>query len=214
VPPPTCPDCGGPSSGLRRCAACHAAHGTFQGLLRTVGVLGDEHVPAIYQRASEEQRRALLAGLMDADGTVTTAGELQFTATSRRLAEDVRELVVGLGYRCSTTTRTVRGRRPESSTAYTVNFTCEDEVFRLDRKRLLHKERSAECGHRDRPAVRRRRPTRRERGRAVRRGGQRRPPLPRRSVDGAPRTTRPWDWISPAPARSSTASPARCSRWR
>jgi replicative DNA helicase len=151
VPPPSCPDCGGPSCGLRRCAACHAAHGTFQGLLRTLGVLGHKHVPGIYQRGSEEQRRALLAGLMDTDGTVTTTGNLQFTVTSRRLAEDVRELVVGLGYRCSTTTRTVRGRRPESSTAYTLNFTCEDEVFRLDRKRLLHKERSAERGHRERP---------------------------------------------------------------
>ena len=151
VPPPSCPGCGGPSSGLRRCAACPAAHGTFQGLLRTVGVLGHKHVPGVYQRASEEQRRALLAGLMDTDGTVTTTGNLQFTVTSGGLAEDVRELVVGLGYRCSTTTRTVRGRRPESSTAYTLNFACEDEVFRLDRKRLLHKERSAEHGHRERP---------------------------------------------------------------
>ena len=151
VPPPSCPGCGGPSSGLRRCAACPAAHGTFQGLLRTVGVLWHKHVPGVYQRASEEQRRALLAGLMDTDGTVTTTGNLQFTVTSGGLAEDVRELVVGLGYRCSTTTRTVRGRRPESSTAYTLNFACEDEVFRLDRKRLLHKERSAEHGHRERP---------------------------------------------------------------
>jgi replicative DNA helicase len=151
VPPPTCPDCGGPSSGLRRCGACHAAHGTFQGQLRTLGVLGDKHVPAIYQRGSEEQRRALLAGLMDTDGTVTTTGNLQFTVTSRRLAEDVREIVVGLGYRCSVTTRTVRGRRPESSTAFTLNFTCEDEVFRLDRKRLAHKERSAAHAHRLRP---------------------------------------------------------------
>ncbi len=125
--------------------------GTVQGRLRTIGVLNDKHVPPGYLRASEDQRRALLAGLMDTDGTVTTTGNLQFTVTSRRLAEGVRELVVGLGYRCSVTTRPVRGRRPESSIAYTLDFTCEDEVFRLDRKRLLHKERSAAHAHRRRP---------------------------------------------------------------
>ena len=119
--------------------------------MRTIGVLNDKHVPPGYLRASEDQRRALLAGLMDTDGTVTTTGNLQFTVTNRRLAEGVRELVVGLGYRCSVTTRPVRGRRPESSIAYTLNFTCEDEVFRLDRKRLLHKERSAEHAHHRRP---------------------------------------------------------------
>ncbi len=136
---------------MRRCAACHSRHGTVQARLRTIDVLHNKHVPIGYQRASEEQRRALLAGLMDTDGTVTTTGNLQFSVTSRRLAEDVRELVVGLGYRCSVTTRPVHGRHPESSVAYTLNFTGEDEIFRLDRKRLLHKERSAEHAHRLRP---------------------------------------------------------------
>ncbi len=151
VPPPACPDCGRPSSGLLRCSACHAHHGTVQGRLRTIGVLGAKHIPIRYQRTAEPQRRALLAGLMDTDGTVTSTGNLQFCVTSRRLADDVRELVVGLGYQCSVTTRPVRGRRPESSIAYTLNFTCEDEIFRLDRKRLLHKERSAHHSHLRRP---------------------------------------------------------------
>ncbi|MDN5860165.1 MAG: replicative DNA helicase, partial [Pseudonocardia sp.] len=134
----------------RRCAACHLRHGTVQGRLRTLGVLGAKHIPIAYQRASEGQRRALLAGLLDTDGTVTSTGNIQFSVTNHRLAEDVRELVSGLGYRCSMTTRSVPGRRPETSTAYTVNFTCQDEVFRLDRKRFLHKERSA-GQHRRRP---------------------------------------------------------------
>ncbi len=90
---PRCPDCGGPSAGLRRCAACHADHGTFTSLLRGLGVLGDKHVPAAYLRASERQRRALLAGLLDSDGTVTAGGSVQFAATSAALAEGFRELV-------------------------------------------------------------------------------------------------------------------------
>ena len=112
---PTCPDCGGPSSGFARCQACHRDHGTLQGLLRSLGVLGDKHVPAAYLRASEAQRRALLAGLLDTDGTVTSTGNVQFAVTSRRLAEGVHELVLSLGYRCTMTSKQVAGphaRRP------------------------------------------------------------------------------------------------------
>jgi replicative DNA helicase len=61
--------------------------------------------------------------------------------TSRRLAEDVRELVLSLGYRCSMTSKPVNGRSEASSTCYMVNFTTPDDVFRLPRKQLLHKER-------------------------------------------------------------------------
>ncbi|WP_373312134.1 replicative DNA helicase [Asanoa siamensis] len=140
-----CAGCGevtsGTANGSRLCAACYHSSGSFTGLLRHIGVLGDKHIPQHYLRASERQRRALLAGLLDTDGTVTTTGNAQFTSTSRRLADNVHELVVSLGYRCSITTRRVNGRRPETSTAYTLNFTTTDDVFRLARKRLAHDER-------------------------------------------------------------------------
>ena len=42
-----------------------------------------------YLRASEAQRRALLAGLLDTDGTVTAGGAVQFSVTNQRLASDV-----------------------------------------------------------------------------------------------------------------------------
>ena len=140
VPPPTCPDCGRPSSGMAQCQACRNHHGTVQGVLRTLGVLGNKHIPTAYLRASEAQRRSLLAGLLDTDGTVAPSGAVQFSVTSRRLAEDTRELVVSLGYRCSLTTRPVKGRTAASSTAYTLTFSTTDVVFRLERKRLRHKE--------------------------------------------------------------------------
>jgi replicative DNA helicase len=79
--------------------------------------------------------------MMDSEGTVGPGGDVQFTATSRRLAEDLYELVVGLGYHCTVATRAVQGRRPESSTAYTLTFCTTDDIFRLERKRLDHKER-------------------------------------------------------------------------
>jgi replicative DNA helicase len=139
----TCPDCGGPSSGLLQCQQCRNEHGTVKGLLRTLGVLGDKHVPMAYLRASERQRRDLLAGLLDTDGTVTPGGCVQFAVTNRRLAEDVRELIAGLGYRVRMSTKRVRGRSEESSTCFTLTFTTDDEVFRLERKKLVHKERCA-----------------------------------------------------------------------
>jgi replicative DNA helicase len=137
---PCCPDWGGPSSGLARCATCRAEHGTVQGLLRTLGVLGDKHVPAAYLRASEGQRRDLLAGLMDTDGTVTSTGNLQFAVTSERLAQGVHELVLTLGHRCTVTRNAVRGRHESSSTCFILNWTTDERVFRLERKHLLHKE--------------------------------------------------------------------------
>ncbi|MGN6330843.1 MAG: replicative DNA helicase [Motilibacteraceae bacterium] len=141
VPPPTCPDCGSPSSGLRRCDACHRSHGTVQAILRALGVLHDKHVPSAYLRSSESQRRALLAGLLDTDGTVTPGGCVQFAVTSERLARDVHELIVSLGYRCGWSRKPVKGRTPESSVCHTLTFSTDDDVFRLERKRLLHKER-------------------------------------------------------------------------
>ncbi|GHJ12343.1 hypothetical protein TPA0908_03380 [Micromonospora sp. AKA38] len=140
----TCVDCGGSTRALRenqavrRCAECHERGGSFLALIRRIGVASDKHIPQDYLRASEAQRRALLAGLMDTDGTVAPAGNLQYTSTSKRLIEGVAELVVSLGYRCSITERRVRGRTEDSSVAYTANFSTPDPVFRLERKRAAH----------------------------------------------------------------------------
>ena len=91
----SCPDCGMPYSGeAQRCAACYADHGSFTALLRKAGVLGDKHVPAAYLRASETQRRELLAGLLDTDGTVVKGvGSCQFAVTNKKLADSVYEPV-------------------------------------------------------------------------------------------------------------------------
>ncbi len=141
---PVCPDCGRPSSGLRQCETCRRHHGTAQAILRSIGVLGNKHIPAQYLRASQTQRRALLAGLLDTDGTVTSTGSAQFSVTSRRLAADVRELVISLGYRCGWSEKRVRGASAASSVAYTITFTTTDDVFRLERKRITHRERRPE----------------------------------------------------------------------
>ena len=141
MPDPTCPDCGRPTAGKRRCQECHHDHGTLQAQLRTIGVLGSKHIPTEYLRASQEQREALLAGLLDTDGTVTNVGCVQLTTTSARLRDDYYELIVSLGYRCGVSPKRVKGRTEASSTAYTLSFSSDRDVFRLERKNLVHKER-------------------------------------------------------------------------
>jgi replicative DNA helicase len=107
-------------------------------------------VPACYLRASEAQRRALLAGLLDVGGAVASTGSIQLAASSRQLAEDARELVLGLGYRCAMTARPVKSRTGASPAArYLVSFATEDQVFLLSSKQHLHKER---IGHNPRHA--------------------------------------------------------------
>ncbi|MHA7172425.1 replicative DNA helicase [Arthrobacter monumenti] len=119
--------------------------GSFQAILRRESLLGNKHIPGIYLRASVKQRRELLAGLLDTDGTVTGVGCVQFSVTHRRLADDARELIHSLGYRTGWSEKPVRGRSDDSSTAYTITFSTDDEVFGLHRKKVLHKERNCKA---------------------------------------------------------------------
>ncbi|HKD98358.1 MAG TPA: replicative DNA helicase, partial [Micromonosporaceae bacterium] len=66
---------------------------------------------------------------------------VQYTSASRALAEGVFELVVSLGYRCTIAYRRVRGRAGAMSTTFVLNFSTVDDVFRLERKKLAHKQR-------------------------------------------------------------------------
>jgi replicative DNA helicase len=98
-------------------------------------VLEDHHIPTQYLRGAESQRRALLAGLLDSSGAVEPDGSVSLDVHSHRLATDVSELIVGLGYECSLGTKTAEG-----STLYSLAFTTHNQVFWLERKHLLHKE--------------------------------------------------------------------------
>jgi replicative DNA helicase len=101
---------------------------------------GDRRVPAPYLRASEEQRRMLLAGMLDIGGTVAGNGAIHLALPSRELAGEVMELIFSLGYRCSTPVRKARRGRG-TAPRYLVSFRTDDQVFLLSRKQRLHKER-------------------------------------------------------------------------
>jgi replicative DNA helicase len=131
---PACSACGKPTLGGTWCGKCYLEEGNLKALLRKAGVLGNKHIPAQYLRASEAQRRALLAGLLDTDGYVSKDGRVQFAVTNERLAHDTHELILSLGYQATMTTKPVRGRTQTSSTCYMITFTPGDPVCRLPRK--------------------------------------------------------------------------------
>ena len=115
--------------------------GDLIALLRSLDVLNNKHIPTAYLRASEPVRRSILAGLMDADGTVVgSTGSLQIAIANERLANDVYELVVSLGYTCSHRTEVNGGGGEPCSTCHWLTFSTCDDVFRVHRKAVLHKE--------------------------------------------------------------------------
>ncbi len=85
------------------------------------------HIPLEYRRGSIVQRRDLLAGLLDAGGHIDDDGTIRFSTGSERLAEDLAELVAGLGYACTVDDGVV-------------SFSADDDVFVLPSKALRHKE--------------------------------------------------------------------------
>jgi Rad3-related DNA helicase/serine/threonine protein kinase len=111
------------------------------GRLRTLGLLLNKHIPAIYLRASERQRRALLAGLLDTDGTVSRHGVVEFTSTNPQLTQDVQELLCSLGFRPSLRGGRSRYNGKDCGPKWILSFTTNVSVFRLRRKVVAHKER-------------------------------------------------------------------------
>jgi DNA segregation ATPase FtsK/SpoIIIE-like protein len=115
-------------------SAWHQARTGFMSRLRELDVLGNKHIPESYLRASVEQRRALLAGLLDTDGYCGRSGAVILTLTNERLARGALDLVLGLGFKATLLSRPCHGRSQRSSVAYSVAFRPHEPVFRLDRK--------------------------------------------------------------------------------
>lgn len=121
---------------------------TFQVGLRSIGVLGNKHIPENFLWAGTEQRRALLQGLMDTDGTVVPTGHsgavsCGFSACNELLARQTLTLVRSLGMKATIRSRPAKLNGVEVNTVWEIQFTAwaDDAVFRLPRKlqRLKHR---------------------------------------------------------------------------
>src|SRR3990167_3220945 len=114
--------------------------------LSKLGVYGklaqDKFLPDAYKFAPIDARRAVLAGLMDTDGTADSRGHASFCSVSKRLSEDVQFLVRSLGGNATITTspgsyRDANGQKVECQLSYDVYIQTPDNasLFRLARKR-------------------------------------------------------------------------------
>lgn len=109
----------------------------FRGLstaLAQIGVRNNKHIPAMYLRAGTQQRQALLAGLMDADGGMSGA-TAEIAQQSKELADDIAELIVSLGGRTSTDERRPKiWGRETGAVCYRQKVVTTFNPFRLVRK--------------------------------------------------------------------------------
>lgn len=96
--------------------------GSFRYALRDLGLLGNKHIPEQYLTASVEQRRDLLCGLMDTDGTATKAGQCVFTQKSKSLSLQVLELIRSLGIKAAMHEKNVTCNGVPAGVAYNISF--------------------------------------------------------------------------------------------
>ena len=124
----------------------------FQSGLRQLGMLERKQVPAAYLWAGTAQRRALLQGLMDTDGTVTRTGRsgaiaCSFANCDEGIARAVLFLVRSLGMKARMRSRPAMLRGRQVNTVREIQFTAyrEDAPFRLARKLERLKPRPAKA---------------------------------------------------------------------
>nr|WP_218862745.1 replicative DNA helicase [Actinopolyspora biskrensis] len=109
--------------------------------LSELGARRQPDVPVEYLRASQRQRRDLLAGLADAAGDVAEDGRVRLRVRES-LSVRVRELVLTLGSPCTATVDTAAAET--APTTLLVFDSGQDQVFRIPEKVEQHKRRRAE----------------------------------------------------------------------
>lgn len=104
-------------------------------LLRQAGLLNNKHVPDSYLRSSISQRRELLAGLMDSDGTTrANNNNCQFTNCIENLSDGVYELVCSLGWKATKYKKIGKLNGVHHKPVHGVSFRPTKQIFRNPRK--------------------------------------------------------------------------------
>lgn len=103
------------------------------GRLRDLGVLGNKHIPMTYLRASVEQRRELIRGIMDSDGHRAEGRSDTVSLNDKKLADDVLELLrtMGLPAKMSENPSTLYGR--VTGTRHRIYVTFDFRPYHLSR---------------------------------------------------------------------------------
>lgn len=126
------------------------------GVLKNKNTVGESKmIPDDYLYSSIAQRRALIAGMLDTDGTIdATKGVIQFFNTNKVLIDGFRQVIHSLGYQSTLTSKmptySHKGDNLVGKEAYTVSFYTDDDVFKIARKQEIHERTrtSGQKGHR------------------------------------------------------------------
>jgi hypothetical protein len=90
--------------------------------LHQLSVMGNKHIPELYKRCSYEQRVDLIRGIMDGDGYANPIRkQAVLNIVSKRLSDDVREVLESLGVRCLQSVTQYKGFGT-TGTAYPLSF--------------------------------------------------------------------------------------------
>jgi hypothetical protein len=104
-------------------------------IIRQMGLFNNKHIPPYYLRGSRSQRLAILQGLLDTDGSVGRDGRAEFTSVNSALAHGVHELVLSLGYKATLRTGRASLNGRDCGPKWRIEWTADDSLFRLSRKR-------------------------------------------------------------------------------
>lgn len=103
---------------------------------------GEKFIPDMYKFGSIDQRWALIQGLFDTDGTIdnTTRYNISYSTTSKRLADDLREVLWSLGIPTSINKHSnARDGKPSDMFEYDIHVKVMNKdkakFFRLGRKK-------------------------------------------------------------------------------
>jgi phage terminase large subunit-like protein len=108
--------------------------GEFEANLKTKNLYCNKHIPSVYFRASEQQRRDLLCGLMDSDGGANSKNGVEFSNSNKALADAVVELARSLGHKPVMHKHTARYKGKRCADRYRVIWRPTSPVFKLKRK--------------------------------------------------------------------------------
>ena len=123
------------------------------GQIKTHG--GAKFVPDVYLYSSIEQRRALIAGMLDTDGSVDGKnGAVLFHNSNKAVIDGFRQVIHSLGYQSTLTSKVpsynYKGKKKKGKVAYTVSFFTTDDVFGISRKSERHQAIiNGQHGHKD-----------------------------------------------------------------
>ena len=113
-------------------------------------------IPTEYLYSSLNDRLALLQGLMDTDGSISSKGIIEYSTVSKQLADNVQELCESLGIVIRRTIKkshyTYKGEYKTGKLVYRLKLQLPNDyeysIFKLERKQNLVKNKKFDWGYR------------------------------------------------------------------